>query len=120
MDRFYKVDYRPNFLSAEEIIELEEECRVHFPLKLPRNKRMKRSFGVKGLSYTVVFRGTPVVYHLEDWDAFPMLKRLRDRIGNGDNYCVIQYYPHGGVGIKAHRDKAVSYTHLTLPTNREV
>jgi hypothetical protein len=53
----------------------------------------------------VVFRGKPVVYHVEDWDDFPLLKQLAERVGEGDNYAVVQYYPHGGVGIKPHRDR---------------
>jgi hypothetical protein len=94
--------YQENYLSLAEQLVLVEECRKRFPTPLPRNKR---SSGVKGGSYTVVFHGTPVTYQLEDWDTFPLLKQIIQRLGQDQDYGVVQYYPHGGIGIPAHRDK---------------
>lgn len=100
--------YEANFLSPEEQSQLQTELQQRFPTPLPQHKRTKRNYGVKGTSYTVVFRGKPVTYTVEDWDGFPLLKELATRINEGHNYCVVQYYPNGRVGIPAHRDKEMA------------
>ena len=100
--------YQEKYLTAAEQLVLVTECRKRFPATLPYHKRLKLVFGVKGGSFTVVFRGNPVTYHFLDWEDFPELRDLAKRIGYSQDYCVVQYYPHGGVGIKPHRDKEIT------------
>ena len=97
--------YQEDYLSLAEQLHLVAECGKRFPNPLPQHKRTKRSYGVKGRSYTVVFKGNPVTCQLEDIDTFPLLKELLARIGQNQDYVVVQYYPHGGIGIPPHKDK---------------
>ena len=85
------------------------------PKPLPKGKRINVTYGDEGLVYEVVFGGyggkprNVVQRHAIAWNKLPILEELRDHIsmltGEKYNYCVIQYYPCGKVGIKPHKDK---------------
>jgi hypothetical protein len=47
-ERYCNVEYLPDFLTSAEATSLEADCYAHFPVKLPQNKRLKRSYGLKG------------------------------------------------------------------------
>ena len=57
-------------------------------------------FGDKGLAYHVDFSNGSRDYPVEEWT--PELAAIKHTV---DTVCAIQYYPHGEVGINAHRDK---------------
>jgi len=108
------LDFWDSFLDAEEsdwwLDFLESTVFTKTPTP---HRRSNQNYGDPGISYTLRLGGygsrplkiieRPVL----EW--LPDLKDLKDRVELATkakyNYCVVQRYPSGRVGINPHRDK---------------
>lgn len=115
-DTYYNVWYDPTYLG-----EFADECYdvlVHelFGDNLPPNsRRTSMTFGDDGLIYRVEFGGYAgrplrvMERKCVPWHHQPVIQGLRDVVSRDlhmrFNCCVVQWYPHGGIGIPRHRDK---------------
>lgn len=117
-DTNFKVDYVDSFLSEGHSRELYNELILLFP-KLSR--RVSKTFGDEGLSYTVKFRDASVVRKAQPW--LPSLLKVKEKLERhmmdtyqsniNFNVCVVQVYPSGKYGIAPHRDKEMTAgTHI--------
>lgn len=110
----FKVDYIGSFIPKTHARELYMELISSFP-KLP-NKRLSKTFGDSGLSYTIKFKQNTITRHAQPWT--PSLFAIKELLEKHmfDTYhktilfniCVIQVYPSGAVGINPHRDKEMT------------
>lgn len=109
-----RLGYYPDVLSEAECDQLYQEtvARLTEFKKLPTNKRININYGVKGLSYSVTFYGKTIVRPITDWEDWPLLLKIKAKVeevtGGNYKYVVIQFYPHGDIGIPAHRDKEIT------------
>ena len=115
-DRLH-VDFYTDFLTQEEAVFLFEyiEKNVKWSGLITNGKRVNQNYGDDGISYKLKFGGyggKPVKIierKVLPWDDLPILKIVRDKLSkltnSKYNYCVIQRYPNGNVGINPHRDK---------------
>lgn len=110
------IDFYDHLLSAPDSQTLYDiiESTVRWSKPLTANRRSNQTYGDSGLVYEIEFGGygrPRIVVRREaiPWDTFPMLCDLRDAISDITretyNFCVIQRYPSGRVGINPHRDK---------------
>jgi alkylated DNA repair dioxygenase AlkB len=110
--RFFRQQYLPT--RAQEIFDvIENEAKWSKPITAGR--RTNQTYGDEGLVYKVSFGGygdrplKEVERSAQPWTditILPELKRDVERItGERYNFCVIQRYPTGKVGMKPHRDK---------------
>ena len=101
----FNVEFKPDFLSTNEANRLYMELIPYVPFQ--KNKRSSATFGDKGIVYTINYFGQTVHRPTKEWIK-PLLKikeRLEEQTKEKYNVCVLQCYPHGGVGINPHRDK---------------
>ena len=112
------IDFYPNFLSEEEANNLFEylekevvwNTRGTFPGKASNTRRIDQNYGDDGVSYTVNFKNGSTTRVCKKW--LEPLKKLRDKLSKVTNspynYCVVQRYPSGKIGISPHRDKEMN------------
>lgn len=107
------IDYYPRFLNPVEATNILTQISQAFNLSQnPTHKRTTYIYGQAGLIYNIDFKGIRLTRPAIDWKTQPLLLSLRDQItavtGQCANFCVIQYYPSGKIGIPPHRDKEVT------------
>lgn len=111
------VDVYPNFLNSILAQQLFDylETEVPWNKKITPGRRVNQNYGEVGLKYVLKFGGyngrpaktseRPVL----PWSELPaleyLLEMLLEATGSRYNYCVIQRYPSGQVGINPHKDK---------------
>jgi alkylated DNA repair dioxygenase AlkB len=82
---------------------------VQWKSTITPRRRVQQNYGDEGVSYEINFRGKLIKRVVKSWDEIPILKFIRDEIskitGARYNYCVVQRYPNGNVGINPHRDR---------------
>lgn len=106
------IDFYPNFLSSEEADSLFEylEREVVWNRKITQTSRVNQNYGDDGISYTVHFKNGSTTRVCKKW--LKRLRELRDKLSDITqaqyNYCVVQRYPSGKVGINPHRDKEMN------------
>lgn len=111
------IDFYEQFITKDESDNLYKylEENVIWSKNITPNRRTNQTYGDDGLVYQIVFggyKGIPqkiVNRQVVPWDNLPVLNILKNMIseltGEKYNFCVIQRYPNGNVGIKPHRDK---------------
>ena len=112
----------PSFLSPKESKSLYTylEKNVKWSRPITKGRRTHQDYGEEGMSYILNIRGTKLVRYVINWDTLPPLLKLKESIeqnasppGTKYDYCVIQRYPSGKVGISPHRDKEMKKgTHI--------
>jgi len=114
------IDFYENLLSPEYSQWLYDylEKNVTWSTSITKTRRSNQTYGDAGLVYEIKFGGYAgkpiniVKRKVISWESLPILIQLRDLIGNvtGEkyNFCVIQRYPNGRVGVKPHRDKEMT------------
>lgn len=104
------LDFYPHLLTeeAEELFQFLEK-NVPWTSKITPGKRVNQNYGDEGMSYKLRFGEKVIERKVLPWSDLPLLLTLRERIskvtGAEYNYCVIQRYPNGNVGINPHRDR---------------
>ena len=141
----FDVEYLPSFLTKEEADALYQHTEHEVDwVRSPSfdNKRSSFVYGDKDLTYEVKFGGyfdkKTQKYREEwiterratEWSLFPSdaLRSIKERLEKKSkhiyNFCVIQRYPHGGVGINRHADKEMvegsTITGLSLGSKRVI
>lgn len=107
----FNVEFYPSFLSEAEatILYNHIESSAKWSSKITPGKRVNANYGDPGVSYQLKIRDAIIDRKVLPWKELPILELVRDRLINLSkskyNYCVVQRYPSGNVGIKAHRDK---------------
>jgi hypothetical protein len=110
----FNFDFYPEFLSSGEADSLFSliERKIRWNRKITPGLRVNQTYGDPGVSYTLHIRGTTIVRKATDWNTFPELFDLKCKVeeitDSKYNYCVIQRYPSGKVGIKKHRDREMT------------
>jgi alkylated DNA repair dioxygenase AlkB len=114
-NKYLDIDFYPNFLSTKEskklysLIEENVSYRGNFN---PDKRRVNQIYGDKGLVYEINFRGNISKRYAIEWDELPILEKIKNKIeditGDYYNFCVIQRYPNGTVGINPHKDKEMT------------
>ena len=116
-NKYLNIDFYEKFLTQELADQMYKiiEDKTLWRLDLSYNKRATQIYADPGLIYEVKFGGygnRPIEIHKYStlpWDCLPILIELREKIseltGEKYNFCVIQRYPNGKVGINPHRDK---------------
>jgi len=126
------IDFYTNFLTKEEADSLYIKALQSIPGKLPNLKRANTTFGDDGLEYEVTFGGygnvpkNTVHRKTRPWNQLPGLWNAKEKVeeatGEVYNFCVVQYYPCGKVGINPHRDREMvpgtTIAGLSLGTTR--
>jgi len=105
------LDLYDAFIPESESYELYEsimkKCAWSRPLTTSR--RSNATYGDEGLVYEIHWYGKTTKRSAICWEAMPELIPIRDRLEliteQKYNFCVIQYYPNGKIGINPHRDK---------------
>lgn len=103
------IDFYPHFISENGSARLFKylEDNVLWNRSIAPGRRVQQNYGDPGISYTVTFRDNTIVRVCKPW--LPILEKVRDAVtavtGQPYNYCVVQRYPNGKVGINPHRDK---------------
>jgi alkylated DNA repair dioxygenase AlkB len=87
---------------------------------ISEKRRTNQTFGDRGLVYELEFGGyknrplVKVSIPAVEWNKFPLLlvfKNLVSKITCQEyNFCVLQRYPNGGVGINPHRDNEMCFS----------
>jgi alkylated DNA repair dioxygenase AlkB len=100
------LSYYPHLLS----LELAAAWFEYLEGFLTRSERRSTVLiGDPGIVYTVRYRGAESHRPVTPWDQIPSLAQLKELVERitRQKYtvCIIQRYPHGGVGIGPHRDK---------------
>ena len=110
------IDLYNLFLTTEEEQELFQaiEENVTWLTAITKGKRSNQMYGDPGLIYELRFGGygdRPLkITHRKTipWSEFPLLDKIKSKvelqIGKKFNFCAIQRYPNGGVGMSRHRD----------------
>jgi alkylated DNA repair dioxygenase AlkB len=112
--RNYDVDFYEQFIENHDAIQ--KNIMKHAVWTRPlSNRRTNITYGNTGLVYKITFGGyggrpkNEVHRKALPWDDNPIIKNLRDIVSNitGEdyNFCVLQYYPNGNIGINPHKDK---------------
>ena len=101
-------------LQSQQITDLLDDV-VQWNREFTSGRRSNCIYGDTGLIYTTEYGGyggKPKVTLNRaalDWQQLPLLIPLRDLVsgltGEKYNFCIIQRYPSGRVGIDPHRDK---------------
>lgn len=111
------VHFHPHFLSDKEAKLLFKyiEERVPWSNEITENKRVNQNYGDKDISYKLTFGGyqdRPVQVierKVKEWKELPILETIKEKLSiiteTKYNYCVIQRYPNGKIGIKPHKDR---------------
>lgn len=103
-----KVDFFLEYLSKKEADHLYHILETTIEWK-KGNRRQKYTYGDEGLEYVIWFSNGIGRYKCIPWEKLPILfefkERLEKLVQHRFTTCVIQYYPHGKVCIKPHRDK---------------
>lgn len=105
------IDFHPQFLSeekAEEAFKILEK-RVPWSNLITQNHRVNQNYGDDGLKYVVKIKDKEIHRVCRPWKEQPILQEIKESLekttGVTYNYCVVQRYPSGKVGINPHRDK---------------
>ena len=116
-DNLLNVDFYPSFLTKEyaESLFNHLESVVPWSKEITPGRRVNQNYGDSGLRYTLNFGGygdkplKTIEREVLPWNNLPALIPLKERlsaVSHSDyNYCVIQRYPNGNVGINPHRDR---------------
>ena len=111
------IEFYENFLPSNQAFEIYDIIEKQFSCNslLYQKKRSKLVYGDLGLIYEVKFGGyggrplKVAQYPTLSWSQLPLLTEIKNNIseltGENYNFCVIQRYPNGQVGINPHRDK---------------
>lgn len=110
--RFFRQLYSPE--RAREIFEILER-EIQWSKSITKGRRTNQTYGNEGLVYKVSFGGygdrplKEVERIAQPWTDVSILLALKKDVqlttGEDYNFCVIQRYPSGKVGINPHRDK---------------
>lgn len=116
------MDVYPHFLSPKESNSIYNylENNVKWSKSITKGRRTHQDYGDEGVSYVLNIRGNKLVRNVINWDTLPPLLKLKKKIekyaspiGTKYDYCVIQRYPSGKVGILPHRDREMKNgTHI--------
>lgn len=110
------VDVYPDFIAPEanDLFDYIEE-KVTWNKKITPTSRVHQNYGDLGLKYVLKFGGwggkplKTIERPVLPWDELPALDAIKEMLyettGATYNYCVIQRYPNGRVGINPHKDK---------------
>lgn len=107
-DASLDVDFYEYFLEANSANALFQqlEKEVKWEKAITSNRRTNVGFGDDGLVYNVVYKGKTFPRKAVPW--LPVLLTIRDFVskvtGEYYNFCIVQRYPNGTVGIGPHRD----------------
>ena len=111
------VDFYLGFLTEEESQAFYEYLEENVPWNktITPGRRVNQNYGDDGLSYTLKFGGYDgkPVKMIErkclPWADLPVLDGVKGLLYQETrttyNYCVVQRYPSGRVGINPHKDK---------------
>lgn len=105
----FHLHFDTNFLSVSdaESLFLYLEQNVEWNNAITPGKRVNQTYGDDGVSYELIFKEKTIRRHAKPW--LPILKYIRDKLtditGSRYNYCVVQRYPNGRVGISPHKDR---------------
>jgi len=111
------IDFYECLFSNEsaQLIYQTLEKEVQWSSSITQKKRSNQTYGDSGLVYEIKFGGyggkpiNLVKRKVIPWEDFPLLIKIRDYVsfltGEKYNFCVIQRYPNGKVGINPHKDK---------------
>jgi alkylated DNA repair dioxygenase AlkB len=111
-------DFLPPLLASSLLKELQTYC-LNADINPLLKRRQNATFGEDGMSYTVNFHGhgkegevKQVTRHAKPWATIPSLLATKNLIkvhtGQEYNYCIVQYYANGKIGMKPHRDKEIN------------
>jgi len=105
------VEVYPNFISPEfekELFTLLDN-NVKWSSKITSGRRVNQNYGDTGVSYKFSINSKIIERIVHPWEQMPILQQIRDYLSSltqtNYNYCVVQRYPNGNVGINPHRDK---------------
>ncbi len=120
------VDVYPDFVApeAQNLFDYIEK-RVPWTKQITPTSRVNQNYGDPGLKYILKFGGydrrsgisnaysgkpvKTIERAVLPWDDLPALDVIKEMLlettGSTYNYCVIQRYPSGRVGINPHKDK---------------
>lgn len=74
-------------------------------------RRQTQVYGDIGTGYSITVRNKEINRKSLPWSEIPILETLRDLVSSttGDlyNFCAIQKYPNGKIGIAPHKDKEI-------------
>lgn len=110
------VDVYPDFIApeAQDLFDYIEE-KVSWTKQITPTSRVNQNYGDPGLKYVLKFGGyggkpvKTIERAVLPWDDLPPLDAIKEMLlettGSTYNYCVIQRYPSGRVGINPHKDK---------------
>jgi alkylated DNA repair dioxygenase AlkB len=110
-----EVDFYHNFLDPETAQDLYQHLEKHAQWRrdITPGRRVNQNYGDDGVSYEYSLRGNLIHRPTCPWSELPVLESLRDAVSNVSrnryNYCVVQRYPSGRVGINPHRDKEMKH-----------
>ena len=111
-----EVVFHTDFLTGQESAALFQhlEANVPWAAVITPGRRVNQNYGEKGVSYKLVFGPRVIERKVLPWGPesgspgtvlWAIKERLTALTGAPYNYVVVQRYPSGKVGIKAHRDK---------------
>ena len=119
------IDYYDQYLSQDESQKIYDilEKDIIWDVPFSNNKRLTQIYADPGLIYEVKLGGygnRPLEtyrYSTLPWGYLPILMEVREKLsqltGEKYNFCVIQRYPNGKVGISPHRDREmIKGTHI--------
>jgi alkylated DNA repair dioxygenase AlkB len=112
------LDLYTSIFTPEQAAELFTTIETAVPWPKPdqnHRRRVNQNYGDPGVSYRLEFggyNGKPlkiIERAVRPWDELSILPMIRDYVAeitqSHYNYCVVQRYPTGNVGIKPHRDR---------------
>lgn len=120
----FRLDFYAAIFSPDECQQFYHilETTTQWPRAFTPGRRCNQTYGDAGLVYEIVFGGYGgqprqlVQRTAIDWSQLPLLIHIRDvvskTVGQDFNFCVVQRYPSGRVGINPHRDKEMASTSL--------
>ena len=125
------ISFYPSFLNPASSHNILLELST---LDFSKSRRSNKTYGDDGLVYEVTFGGyggrpANTVYRTaQPWSDLPFLKHVKKAVESAThelyNFCVIQCYPNGRMGINPHRDKEMvsgtTIAGLSLGATREL
>ena len=107
------VEYYESLFSDEvnDKIFRRLEKTVKWTTKPSNGRRCSQTYGDDGLSYEVMYRDKIIERVAQSWNdvkCLIILKELAEEItGERFNFCVVQRYSNGNVGINPHKDREI-------------
>lgn len=112
------LDLYTSILPPDQATEIFNFIETTVPWPKPdqnHRRRVNQSYGDPGINYRLQFGGyggkplKVIDRAVKPWEELQILPTLRDYVAeitqSQYNYCVVQRYPTGNVGIKPHRDR---------------